>query len=313
MTSTLPRIVLFSTLVALAPAAHAADDPDANPLVAACDARATNPQNEDNPAGIVGVAWDNFDAEAALAPCETAHTAFPAHDRTRFHLGRVFYKLGRDAEAERIWLEAVENDYLMARRALSELYRDSQELKDGTKALALLDPCAARGVPSCQTSLGDLYLNGAEDVARDPAKALGLFESAAAAGDIFAMSVAGWMYDEGVGTDEDDAQAVAWYLPAAGAGDFFAQNNLAVHYERGEGVAQDDGLSLYWYEKAAAQGDAEDQFIVGGHYLDGIGTEPDYAKAAEWFRRAADQGYAKAATNLQKMIDEGLVAADPAD
>lgn len=308
------RIVTAVSVVALlAPAALAEGDPEASPLVAACDAQAANPYNAANPAGLNGKVWDALDAAAARTACEPAVAAFPDHLRTVYHLGRANHKLGDEAEAERLYLKAADQDYEMAVSGLLTLYSESEAPDADAKARALLDSCVAAQMLVCQTKLAEWLVTGDGGVEPDPARAIGLFEAAAAKGDSGAQSYAGWMYDEGVGVTEDDARAVTFYLPAAGAGDFFAQNNLAVHYERGEGVAQDDALALYWYEKAAAQGDAEDQYIVGGYYLKGIGTEKDFYKAAEYFRRASEQGFAKATAELEQMIADGLVVPGPAD
>lgn len=66
-------------------------------------------------------------------------------------------------------------------------------------------------------------------------------------------------------------------------------------------------------QQAAETGDAEDPRLVGGRYLQGIGTERDIYTAAEWFRQAAAQGDARAAAELQQMIDDGLVVPGPAN
>ena len=301
------------SLIAFALPAQATDNPEASPLVAACDALAAQPDNADNPPGLQPFPWATFDGAAALPVCGEALAAFPDHLRTQFHLARANYKLGNLVEAERLYGQAIKQHYPAAYFGLADLLTHSAAPDAGDKWRATVESCIGSGILACQTLLAEALVVGTGGIEPDPAKALPLFEAAAAQGSAFAQSYAGWMFDEGVGVAEDDAKAVSYYLPAAGAGDYFAQNNLAVHYDEGKGVAEDEGLALYWFEKAAAQGDAEDQYIVGGRYLKGIGTAPDFYKAAEWFRRAAAQGDARAAAELEQMIADGLVVPGPAD
>lgn len=348
--ATLAALALFVPFGAALAETGAETGAEASPLVAACDAVAANPHNAANPEGVSGLQWDAFDAAAGVAACAPALAAFPDHLRTIYHLGRANHKLGDATEAERLYQLAAEAGYHAAMAGLLVIYdaaatpeADARALpvlelcasagdakcqrqlatrlldgshgaaRDETRGVSLIEACAAQDEPVCIGKLGEWLVRGDHGLAIDYDRARAVFEVGAAQNDAYSQAYLGWMYDEGVGVAEDDARAVHYYLPAAGAGDFFAQNNLAVHYDEGKGVAEDEGLALYWFEKAAAQGDTEDQYIVAGRYLKGIGTAPDFYKAAEWFRRAAAQGDARAAVELQQMIDDGLVVPGPAD
>lgn len=86
-------------------------------------------------------------------------------------------------------------------------------------------------------------------------EAVKLWLAAAEKGDAESQAVAGILYDEGLGLQQDAEKAVKWYRLAAEQGEPMAQYNLAYSYEFGEGVEQDREQAREWYAKAAAQGD----------------------------------------------------------
>lgn len=106
------------------------------------------------------------------------------------------------------------------------------------------------GYAEAHMKLGQAYLKGT-GVEADPAKALPLFESAAAKGKIAANVELGQMYEKGLGVKKDPAKAEAYYLTAAAQkyprgmmalGRFYErhkQKEKALFYYKG---AQDLGL-----------------------------------------------------------------------
>lgn len=71
-----------------------------------------------------------------------------------------------------------------------------------------------------------------------------------------AQFMAGKMYSDGDGVEQDYAKAVYWYTKAAEQGHNEAQNNLAARYATGTGVEKNITTAKQWYAKAAAQGNA---------------------------------------------------------
>lgn len=64
----------------------------------------------------------------------------------------------------------------------------------------------------------------------------------------------GYMYDNGLGTSEDEAEACHWYRKGAEADDRVAQYNLAVALWTGKGVSQNAEEALSWFHQSASQG-----------------------------------------------------------
>ncbi len=58
-------------------------------------------------------------------------------------------------------------------------------------------------------------------------------------------------------------------------------------YEHGIGVEQNLKQAKAWYAEAAEQEHANAQFAMGLFYHDGLGGDIDYQKAREWYERSA--------------------------
>jgi TPR repeat protein len=124
-------------------------------------------------------------------------------------------------------------------------------------------------------------------------------------GDDQVQVAVGYMYDHGLGVEQDQAQAAQWYARAAEKGSAAAKYNLAVFYEKGygtgRGVERDDGEAVRWYIKAAAQGHMLAQYNLGTMYEDGEGVEKNLAEAMKWYRLAANQGHEDAQQRLKEL------------
>ena len=195
--------------------------------------------------------------------------------------------------------------------------------------------------PYAQIALGFLYYNG-QGVEQDMEKGKELFQSAADTGVVegyyglamvaenegdiktalehcnkvaedgaeqvyiaSAMNNLGYMYEHGVGVEQDGAKAVEWYTKAADLGHATAMNDLGYMYMYGEGVEQDGAKAVEWYIKAADLGNTTAMNRLGYMYYNGEGVEQDYAKAIEWSTKAADSGDATAMNNLGYMYAKG--------
>src|SRR5580658_7290205 len=86
----------------------------------------------------------------------------------------------------------------------------------GKEAASWIRAAAACRLPAAQLRLGRMLLQG-EGVAPDRQAAFGLFEAAAAQGDIEAHNMLGRCYENGWGTTSDHSAAVREYLIAADA------------------------------------------------------------------------------------------------
>jgi len=120
----------------------------------------------------------------------------------------------------------------------------------------------------------------------------------------------------GSGVTQDVARAVSLFEQAAAAGQRDAQLKLGVLHEAGIGFQQDWQAAADWYFKAASQGQPVAQTRLGlllaqpAGLADPlrlkVGTNsiicPDYEAAALWLRAAADQNYPPAQCLLGELV-----------
>src|SRR5262249_36009383 len=107
-----------------------------------------------------------------------------------------------------------------------------------------------------RADLGYMYSEGL-GVGADHARALRLFQLAAADGESRAMTWLGYYHAAGLAVTQSDAEALRWYRAAAEAGDDYAPFALGEMYREGRGVARDWQLARRWYEVAMARGNAD--------------------------------------------------------
>lgn len=122
-----------------------------------------------------------------------------------------------------------------------------------------LSVLAFHGNATAQNELGFQYLNGADDLPRDP------------------------------------VEAAKWLRLAANQGVAEAQLNLALMHARGDGMPRDPAQALLWCERAARQGHPAAQDQLGVMLLSGEARPRDEVEALAWFMVAANQGHAEAA------------------
>ncbi len=153
--------------------------------------------------------------------------------------------------------------------------------------------------------------------AADKAKAVELFEEAAAAGDALSMAFLGESYLSGNGVAADRQKAIDWYLKAAQAGHPGAAAKLAeiaagaspiedsrTAPEGPSASVQDaealwlrydpekDNRAVEMYQELAAAGDPAAMYRLGEAYHTGRGVESDAGQALHWYQAASDAGNA---------------------
>ncbi|NEJ83619.1 hypothetical protein GR268_44990, partial [Rhizobium leguminosarum] len=109
-------------------------------------------------------------------------------------------------------------------------------------------------------------------------------------GDALTQIILGYMYETGLGVEQDDKEAVEWYRKAAEQHHPIAQNHLGDMFYAGEGVRFNYQEAIKWYRAAAEQGYALAQANLGYMYRKGFGVQPDNAEAIKWYKNAARQG-----------------------
>jgi TPR repeat protein len=182
---------------------------------------------------------------------------------------------------------------------------------NGAKSVWWLEHAAASGSHVARGALGRCYVRGF-GVARSYAKALGLFEEAAAHNDPTALAGMGYLlmddshFDdndaavaatdtvaaEGTKCDvvKDDKEAYRCLKLASDLGSDWGQSNLAHMYLNGRGIAKNEKIALELCKRAASGGYYGAQTTLGWCYVNGKGTPRDPQRAAFWYRKAAEQG-----------------------
>lgn len=153
--------------------------------------------------------------------------------------------------------------------------------------------------------LAYLYQNGL-GTQQDDEQAFYWFRKSAESGNISAQGYLGWMYERGRGLKVDSEMAAFWYQNAAEQGHPTAQYYLGKMYQDGRGMDQEYTQSVFWYRKAAEQGQTQAQAHLGCAYAEGVGgLKRDYKQSAYWFQRAAELGYASAQLTLGDYYEYG--------
>lgn len=143
-------------------------------------------------------------------------------------------------------------------------------------------------VPSFDV-LGEMYEDGL-GTDEDEEKAFHWYKKGAEAGDAEAMLDTGDCCYYGYGMDENEAEAVKWYKKGAENGNADAMNMLGKCFENGKGTEPDMQEAVCWYKKSAERGCVEAMKMLGDCYYSGNGLEKDAKKATYWYRKAADGG-----------------------
>lgn len=178
------------------------------------------------------------------------------------------------------------------------------EKKDGKAAISYFEKSAELGSVNALFNIGYIYNSGL-GIQEDKKKAFYWYIKAALKGHVNAQFNCGAMYDGGIGTKTDKVKALQWYEKAAEQGHIFAQYNCGNMYYYGSGAAKDLEKALYWYTKAAEQGDDKAQFKCGWMYENGEGVPEDKEKAIHWYVQAALKNHILAQFNLGVLYDNG--------
>ena len=145
--------------------------------------------------------------------------------------------------------------------------------------------------------LGWMYENGV-GTEQNYKKAFEFRMIGANKGDAYAQGGLAWHYMMGVETELNYDLSLKWSILAAKQGDAYGQKSLAWHYETGNAIEQNDIEAFKWMSLAAEQNEPDAMNDLGAYYANGIGLEIDYKKAVDWYLKAARQGDAEAQGNL---------------
>jgi TPR repeat protein/peptidoglycan/xylan/chitin deacetylase (PgdA/CDA1 family) len=183
------------------------------------------------------------------------------------------------------------------------LYYRSAGMAD--KALAALDSASVAGRPQAELALAEMLMKG-EGTDADPARAVALYQQAAAGGLTGPASLALGLYFRDQG---EPAKAAEFLDAAANAGEAEAKLALGGMLLKGEGVSVDAARAETLLTEAASQGFADPALTTLGLYYRSEGAAQ---KAADALSKAADAGSADAMLALADMLIKGDgISADP--
>jgi uncharacterized protein len=164
------------------------------------------------------------------------------------------------------------------------------------EAVPLLQHAANAGSAEGAHRLALLYAQGADGIPRDDARALELFEKAAAAGHLRAEINAGMFYFYGRGTAKDLVRARSWLEKAATQNDPYALYVLGRTMEEAQDAAQADPVrAADLYRRAAQQGHTLAALRYGMALAEGNGVRKDLVAAQPWLIYADQNGVPEAA------------------
>lgn len=170
------------------------------------------------------------------------------------------------------------------------------------EALQALQLASDAGSSEGAHRLGLLYAQGADGVPRNDARALELFEKAAAAGHLKAQINAGTLYFRGQGTPRDLVRARAWLEKAAASEDPYALYALGRAMDESYGPAPADFTrAADLYRRAAQAGHPLAALRYGLALADGTGVRKDPVSAHAWLVYAERSGIPEAALALGDM------------
>ena len=117
----------------------------------------------------------------------------------------------------------------------------------------------------------------------------------------------GYMFYQGIGTEQDTEKALEYLKKATVKGHTYAEWMIGkIYLERGE---KEDGIN--WLKKAAEHEAAQQengcaQYYLGKMYLLGEDTERDIEEAVKWFEKASENGNQYAQYQLGKIYLTGI-------
>ena len=144
------------------------------------------------------------------------------------------------------------------------------------------------GLAAISPASGGTLRDGAAAFSRgDYVRAARLLAPIARRGNPRAMTMLGYMYDNGFGVPQSYDAAIELYTGAAERGDPVAQHLLGLMYDKGHGVDRDDVLAYKWLSLAAAAAPLRER----EPYLrirDAVASKMSYNQIVEGQRLAVD-------------------------
>ncbi|GHT33796.1 hypothetical protein AGMMS49574_20220 [Bacteroidia bacterium] len=213
-----------------------------------------------------------------------------------------------DDERAIYWLEKgfLYND-MYSTTQLAYLYLYDDRYKDKYKGLHYINISIEMGDTDAMVNKGRWYETGelSDDAEPDYAKALALYEKAAALGNTQAAGYAGRYYLLGLSVDKDTDKAKAYYEKGMEANSPYSLVELAIMYEDGNGVEENPVKSMELLKRAADQDYPHAHYLMGRKYKEGMSIDENPDEAIVCYEKAAEHDHAKAITELGLCYESG--------
>ena len=136
-------------------------------------------------------------------------------------------------------------------------------------------------------------------------EAFEILDNLALDGNPRALSIAGFMWETGLGTRADGGEARRYYQAGVDREDVKSMLGLGRLYATGNGVEKNSAEAVNWYRKAVQHGDNEARFALANMLLQGQGVEKDPDQAVNLLLEAAGNGHSPSQQKLAKIFRDG--------
>lgn len=259
--------------------------------LAACDRVAAHPYNPDNPTSVIGVTWEDLNADQAITICEAAANVMADHQRVQFQLARAYKKAGRAEESVTLFMNGESANYAAAIANLAISYEYSSGVdKDLDRAFDLYERAANLGHAVSSLKLGT-WFRDAKTGDTNYSLAMSWFEKARRQGHAEASGYIGHLFQKGFGVPKNIPAAIENYEIAAARDISWAQRNLAWLLAYGPRDLRNYQKAFELYQRVHANGEVKvSSANLGNFYERGWYVEKDIQIAETYYQAAVDAG-----------------------
>ena len=225
----------------------------------------------------------------------------------QFTLGRLQYRLGREAEGIENLEKAASLDDYDALVFLGRGYSKSEDLETIKKAIDCFQRASElnKNNGDALSRLGWLYCF--KEPIKDFRKAVEYFNEAIKLGSLRAMRDLGMCYVNGWGVDQDDFMGFSWTSKAVAGGYKLALNELGEFYRFGIGTKKDPLKAIDCYKEfIESTNNIIGAVNIGEMFFYGEGVGIDYDEATKWLQMACDSSFAQPYVLIGRMYEMGV-------
>lgn len=229
-------------------------------------------------------------------------------------VGDYYKKRGEAGDyekAEEYYKRATEAESLKAENKWGLMYlrggvwEKSASENEKTEAIKKIIHSAEKGFDKAQFNLGHFYLYGENGFSVDYQEAYRWLEKSAEQENRNAQYMLAYMYDLGLGVEQNYEEEYKWLEKSAEQENEAAQYMLAHMYYYGKGMEENYQEAFRWYSKSAENEYSSAQNSLGDMYYFGQGVEKNYQEAFKWYSKSAEKGNSDAQNSLGDMYYYG--------